>query len=87
MKQILYVCTKPVSDWEIFLPQEQRKSRHHNISVLSVDCEQNVDHSALCQFMFIGKKKDEILKIGVYRNIVYQDFLNEVFSHDLCVVL
>lgn len=87
MKKIFYICTKPIENWGFVTPQAREDSTQNHISLLLLHKEQSVENVSISQvWNLIGSAKDEG-NGNTQKSISYQDFLEQVFFHDLSVVL
>jgi len=83
MKKIFYICTKPIKHWEIFTPHETFKISPSDISVLLLNQEQDLaDIHASKIWKLTSSEGDASIQ-----DISYQIFLEQIFSHDLSLVI
>ena len=83
MKKIFYICTKPIKHWEIFTPHETFKISPSDISVLLLNQEQDLQDIHASQIWKLSPSEEEV---GT-QNISYQGFLEQIFLHDLSLVI
>ena len=85
MKNIFYICTKHIKNWDIFTPPESIDTNLHNISVLLLEREQDIQNVRVSDVYYLNASEcDTQDKI---KNITYQEFLEQVFVHDLALVI
>lgn len=87
MKKILYICANHIENWDIFTPTTGEDPSQDTISLLLLHQEQNLDHVSVSQVWNLsesGKNGDSRIP---QKTISYQNFLEEIFSHDLSVVI
>jgi len=83
MKKIFYICTKPIKHWEIFTPPESFNVSASDISVLLLNQEQDLSNIHASQIWKLASTEGDIPT----RNISYQGFLEQIFLHDLSLVI
>ncbi|MDH5415055.1 MAG: hypothetical protein OEW87_13035 [Flavobacteriaceae bacterium] len=83
MKTIFYICTKPIKHWEIFTPPETFNESSSDISVLLLDQEQDLPNIHASQIWKLALTEGDIST----QNISYQGFLEQIFLHDLSLVI
>ena len=86
MKKIFYICTNPIESWDIFTPLTSEDSDQKNVSLLYL-YEQNLENSPVSQVWSLNGRTQDTSKENALKNISYQDFLEQIFSHDLSVVI
>lgn len=85
MKNIFYICTKNIENWDIFTPPESIDTNLHNISVLLIEREQDMQNVRVSQVYYLNASECDIQ--DKIKNITYQEFLEQVFVHDLALVI
>ena len=83
MKTIFYICTKPIKHWEIFTPPEPVNVSSSNISVLLLDQEQDLPNIHASQIWKLASTERDVST----QKISYQGFLEQIFLHDLSLVI
>ena len=87
MKKIFYICTKPIKNWDIFIPLGSKDITQSNISILLLHKEQDLENICVSRVWNLnGSKQDRGVR-NTQENISYQDFLEQIFLHDLSVVI
>lgn len=87
MKKIFYICTKPIENWNIFTPLASGDTAQSHISVLLLHKEQNLENVYVAQVWNLSGSEQDKGNENTQNKISYQDFLEQVFSHDLSVVI
>lgn len=87
MKNIFYICTKNIENWDIFTPPESRDTNLHNISVLLLHTEQDMHNARVSHVYYLNTSDHDTQSKITSKSITYQDFLEQVFVHDLAVVI
>ena len=83
MKNIFYICTKPITQWDVFIPSEARAT----ISVLLLHQEQNIKKIPVSQIYSLDTSKQQAQDKDSSKSMTYQEMLEQVFIHDLAVVI
>lgn len=83
MKTIFYICTKPIKHWEIFTPTETVNVSSSDISVLLLDQEQDLPNIHASQIWKLASTERDLST----QKISYQGFLEQIFLHDLSLVI
>jgi len=81
MKKILFICINHIENWEVFTPPKSQDISQSNISVLLVHKKQDLEKIHVSQVWNLGETDT------ISQNISYQDFLEQVFLHDLAMVI
>jgi hypothetical protein len=81
MKKILFICINHIENWEVFTPPKSQDLSQSNISVLLVHKKQDLEKIPVSQVWNLGETDT------ISQNISYQDFLEQVFLHDLAMVI
>ena len=81
MKKILFICINHIENWEVFTPPKSQDISQSNISVLLVHKKQDLEKIPVSQVWNLGETDT------ISQNISYQDFLEQVFLHDLAMVV
>ena len=81
MKKILFICINHIENWEVFTPPKSQDISQSNISVLLVHKKQDIEKIHVSQVWNLGETDT------ISQNISYQDFLEQVFLHDLAMVI
>ncbi len=88
MKKIFYICTKHIENWDIFTPPDSIDITSHNISVLLLHREQDMKNVRVSQVCYLNLcEQDTGDRNTSAKNISYQEFLEQVFVHDLALVI
>ena len=87
MKKILYICANPIENWDIFTPPTGENPSDSSISLLLVHQEQKLDHVSVSQVWNLSENEKDVGGINPPNILSYQGFLEEIFSHDLSVVI
>jgi hypothetical protein len=87
MKNIFYICTKYVGNWDIFIPSESKDTTLHRISVLLLHREQYIQNGRISQVCYLNLSEHNTHDTIDCKNITYQEFLEQIFVHDLTVVI
>ncbi len=87
MKKILYICANPIENWDIFVPTTSENSSQNTISLVLLHHEQKLDHVAVSQVWNLSDSGNNAENLIPPKTISYQSFLEEIFSHDLSVVI
>ena len=87
MKKILYICTKYIENWDIFTPSTSENPTQNTISLLLLHQEQHLENVPVSQVWNLDGGDQSHEGVGTQKTISYQDFLEQVFLHDLSVVI
>ncbi len=87
MKKILYFCTNPIEDWEIFIPKIKDDQTQHSISLLLLHKEQNLEQVFVSHVWYLNENETEEVNSNIQKTLSYREILEQVFSHDLSVVI
>ncbi len=87
MKKILYICTKPIENLDILTPPTDEDSSQRTISLLLLHHEQKLDHASVSQVWNLGESEKDKESLVPQNTISYQSFLEEIFSHDVSLVI
>ena len=87
MKNIFYICTKHIENWDIFTPPDSIDITSNNISVLLLHREQDMKNVRVSQVCYLNSSEQDIGVKNTLKNISYQEFLEQVFIHDLALVI
>ena len=87
MKTILYICTKTIENWEIFTLFASEGSPQSTISLLLLHQEQHLENVVVSQVWNLDRGDQSHERVGTQNAFSYQDFLEQVFLHDLSVVI
>ena len=87
MKKILYICTNPIENWGILAPLTREDSTQTNFSLLLLHKEQNLENISVSQMWVLNGNVKDMSEGNTLNNISYQDFLEQVFAHDLSMVI
>ncbi len=87
MKKILYICTNPIEDWEIFIPKIKDDQIQHSISLLLLHKEQNLEKNFVSHVWYLKENETKEVNNNFQKTLSYREFLEQVFSHDLSVVI
>ncbi len=87
MKKILYICANPIENWDIFTPTTGEDPSQNTLSLVLLHQEQNLDHVSVSQVWNLSENGKNAESRIPQKTISYQNFLEEIFSHDLSVVI
>ncbi len=85
MKKIFYICTKPIKNWDIYTPEAKSDQAPQAISLLLLHQNQNLENVTVSQIWHLNETKKA--NDNLQETLSYQGFLEEIFSHDLSVVI
>lgn len=87
MKNIFYICTKPIENLEIFTPLENIQESQIHISILTLNEDQNLPNIHAFHVWNLKKEESNVLESSSKKSISYQNFLEQIFLHDLSIVI
>jgi hypothetical protein len=87
MKKILYVCINPIKNWDIFTPSPVEGKARSTISLLLLHKEQDLEGVSVSHVWNLNESEQDCEDRNTQKSISYQGFLEEVFSHDLSMVI
>ncbi len=87
MKKILYICANSIDNWDIFAPDTNEDASQNTISLVLLHREQNLDHISVSQVWNLNENEKDTEGLNPQKTLSYQSFLEEIFSHDLSVVI
>lgn len=87
MKKILYICTKTIENWDIFASFTSEGSTQITLSLLLLHQEQHLENVPVSQVWNLARGDQSHQRVGNQKTLSYQDFLEQVFLHDLSVVI
>ncbi len=87
MKKTFLICTRPIENWEIFTPNSREKTTHNSVSLLFLYKEQQLPHVSFSEVWYLDQRNWEEENEKRRKKISYQEFLEQVFSHDLSLVI
>jgi hypothetical protein len=85
MKKIFLICINHIENWDVFIPPDSKDISQKNISALLLHKKQDLEKMHVSQVWNLSET-DTISK-NIPKNISYQDFLEQVFLHDLAIVI
>ena len=85
MKKIFFICINYIENWDIFTPSEGQDTSQNTISVLLLHQKQDLEKIHFPQVWNLGET--DTMSTNILKNISYQDFLEQVFLHDLAIVI
>ncbi len=85
MKTILYICANHIENWDIFVCATSQDTSENTISLVLIHTEQNLDTVSVSQVWNLIEK--DMGTLNPQTTLSYQRFLEEIFSHDLSVVI
>jgi len=85
MKKILFICINHIENWDMFTPPKRKNISQSNISVLLVHKKQDLEKIHVSQVWNLGET--DTISLNIPKNISYQDFLEQVFLHELTMVI
>ncbi|MEE9232007.1 MAG: hypothetical protein V3U07_00990 [Nitrospirales bacterium] len=87
MKKVFYISTKPVYDWDFIVPSDNKKNTcPMDISILLMQDglgQKNLPTSSVR----VLNSGDEQVDSKTSEGMSYQEFLEEIFSNDLVLVI
>ncbi len=86
MKNIFYICTKPIDNWDVFTPLENIQASQSQISILFLMEDQNVKNVPASHVWKLNADKLNLVDSSI-KSISYQEILEEIFLHDLSMVI
>jgi hypothetical protein len=85
MKQIFFVCINYIENWDMFTPPESKDISQKKISILLLHEKQDLEKIHVSQVWNLSET--DTISTDIPKNISYQDFLEQVFLHDLAIVI
>jgi hypothetical protein len=85
MKKIFFICINHIENWDVFTPPDSTDISQNNISVLLLHNKQDLEKIHVSQVWNLSET--DTISMDVPKNISYQNFLEQVFLHDLAVVI
>ncbi len=85
MKKIFFICINYIENWDIFTSSEGQDTSQNTISVLLLHQKQDLEKIHVSQVWNLGET--DTMSTNILKNISYQDFLEQVFLHDLAIVI
>jgi hypothetical protein len=87
MKKIIYISTKPLENWEFFIPPGPEETDQDNLSLLVLHKEQDLKNVPISQVWYLEENQKKPDNGSSLHQLSYQGFLEQIFSHDLPVVI
>lgn len=88
MKKIFYICTKPIKNWDIFTPHESKSPTNNTkFSILLLHEDQDLQNISASHVWNLNQEESNLLDSMPIKSISYQDFLEQIFVHDLSMVI
>ena len=81
MKKIFLICSNYIENLDVFVPSERNDTSQFNISVLLLHKKPNIEKIHFPHVWNLSETDT------ISTNISYQDFLEQIFLHDLAVVI
>jgi hypothetical protein len=85
MKKIFFICINHIENWDVFIPPESKDISQNNISILLLYKKQDLEKIHVSQVWNLGET--DTIRTNIPKNISYQNFLEQVFLHDLAIVI
>ena len=85
MKKILFICINYIENWDIFTPSENQDTSQNNYSVLLLHQKQDLEKIHVSRVWNLSEI--DTITMNIPKNISYQDFLEQIFLHDLAMVI
>ena len=85
MKKIFFICINYIENWDMFTPSESQDTSQNTISVLLLHQKQDLEKIHVSQVWNLGET--DTMSTNIQKNISYQDFLEQVFLHDVAIVI
>ena len=87
MKKIFYICTKPIENLDFFAPLDNMAASQSQISVLLLAKDQDLQNIYASQVWKLDSGELDLLDTNAIKSISYQKFLEQIFLHDLPMVI
>jgi hypothetical protein len=85
MKKIFFICSNHIENWDMFTSPDSTDISQNNISVLLLHKKQDLEKMHVSQVWNLSET--DTISMDVPKNISYQNFLEQVFLHDLAIVI
>lgn len=85
MKKIFFICINHIENWDVFTPPESKDTSQNTISVLLLHEKQDLENLHVSQVWNLSEQ--DATGANFPKNISYQGFLEQVFLHDLAMVI
>ena len=85
MKKIFFICINHIENWDVFTPPESKDPFQNNISVLLLHKKQDLEKIHVSRVWNLSET--DTISTDIPKSISYQDFLEQVFLHDLAIVI
>jgi len=85
MKKIFFICINHIENWDVFTPPESKDISQNNISVLLLHKKQDLEKIHVSRVWNLSEI--DTITMNIPKNISYQDFLEQIFLHDLAMVI
>lgn len=85
MKKIFFICSNHIKNWDMFTSPESKDISQNNISVLLLHKKQGLEKIHVSQVWSLSET--DTISMDIPKNISYQNFLEQVFLHDLAIVI
>lgn len=85
MKKIFFICINHIENWDVFTPPASKDISQNNISVLLLHKKQDLEKMHVSQVWNLSET--DTIDMNIPENISYQDFLEQIFLHDLAMVI
>lgn len=76
-----------MENWEFFTPFAHENTTHSTRSLLLLHQEQNLENVDVSHVWYLTKDEPNHGDENIHKKFSYQNFLEQVFSHDLAVVI
>jgi hypothetical protein len=85
MKKIFFICSNHIENWDMYTPPDSKDISQNNISVLLLHNKQDLEKIHVSQVWNLSET--DTIRTNIPKNISYQNFLEQVFLHDLAIVI
>jgi hypothetical protein len=85
MKKIFFICIDHIENWDVFNPPDSKDISQNTMSLLLLHKKQDLKKSHFSQVWNLSET--DTISMNIPKNISYQDFLEQVFLHDLVMVI
>ncbi len=87
MKKIFYICTKPIENWDVFAPFDNIPASQRQISILLLNKNQDLQNVHVSHVWKLNPSQEDLEGMNAIQSISYRDFLEQIFLHDLPMVI
>ena len=87
MKKKLYICVNPIENWDIFTPLLSGNPVPDTMSLVLLHDKQDLENVPLSQVWVLDRSEQHDDGVNAHKRISYQEMLEQVFAHDLSMVI